>query len=165
MTGVSGGAPPDAFFAGGQDWGFPPLHPTGIRDQQYRYPIAVLRHLMGRADTVRLDHVMGLHRLFWVPDGMEAHEGVYVRYPTDEQFAVVAIESHRAGCIVVGEDLGTVPDEVREAMDRHRVLRSYVAEFSLLGPSGLDGPDGRSVASVDTHDTPTFATWAAQWRP
>ena len=112
---------------------------------------------------LRLDHVMGLHRLFWVPDGMDAADGVYVRYATEEQFAVVAIESHRAGCVVVGEDLGTVPDEVRDAMDRHRVLRSYVAEFAMPGGPGqpMGEPDHRMVATVDTHDTPTFAAFAA----
>ncbi len=117
---------------------------------------------MGPAGLLRLDHVMGLHRLFWVPDGMDASDGVYVRNATEEQFAVVAIESQRAGCVVVGEDLGTVPDEVREAMDRHRVLRSYVAEFSLPGAPGeeMGRPDHRMVATVATHDTPTFAAFA-----
>ncbi len=159
--GAAVGAPPDDFFALGQNWGFPPLQPEVGRAEGHRHLAECLRHHMAYAGMLRLDHVMGLHRLFWVPDGMEAHEGVYVRYPTDEQFAVVAIESHRSGCVVVGEDLGTVPDEVRDAMDRHRVLRSYVAEFSLLGgPSdALVAPDRRSVASVDTHDTPTFAAW------
>ena len=116
---------------------------------------------MTHAGMLRLDHVMGLHRLFFVPEGMAATDGVYVRYPADEQFAVVAIESVRAGCAVVGEDLGTVPTEVRDAMDRHRVLRSFVAEFSMPGAPGDDfvGPDHRSVASVDTHDTPTFAAF------
>ncbi len=94
---------------------------------------------------------------------MDATEGVYVRYPTEEQFAVVAIESQRAGCLVVGEDLGTVPDVVREAMDRHRVLRSYVAEFSLPDEPGdsLATPDHRTVATIDTHDTPPFAAFVA----
>jgi len=99
---------------------------------------------------------MGLHRLFYVPEGGDAADGVYVRYPTEEQFAVVAIESVRAGCAVVGEDLGTVPTEVRDAMDHHRVLRSFVAEFAMSAQSAPGLPDHRSVASVDTHDTPTF---------
>ena len=143
------------------------MRPAVARAEGHRLLAECLRHHMAYAGMVRLDHVMGLHRLFWVPDGMDATAGVYVRYPTDEQFAVVAIESHRAGCVVVGEDLGTVPDEVREAMDRHRVLRSYVAEFSL--PSGPDeplaGPDHRMVATVDTHDTPTFAAFVADPEP
>jgi 4-alpha-glucanotransferase len=163
--GAAVGAPPDDFFALGQNWGFPPLRPDMGRAEGHRHLADALGHHMAYAGMLRLDHVMGLHRLFWVPDGMEAQEGVYVRYPTDEQFAVVAIESHRSGCVVVGEDLGTVPDEVREAMDRHRVLRSYVAEFAMGRDDRPVGPDGRSVASVDTHDTPTFATWAAGLDP
>ena len=161
--GAAVGAPPDAFFAAGQNWGFPPVRPAVARAEGHRLLAECLRHHMAYAGMVRLDHVMGLHRLFWVPEGMDATAGTYVRYPTHEQFAVVAIESSRAGCLVVGEDLGTVPDEVREAMDRHRVLRSYVTEFSL--PSGPDeplvGPDRRMVATVDTHDTPTFAAFVA----
>ncbi len=159
--GAAVGAPPDAFFHAGQNWGFPPVRPAVARAEGHRLLAECLRHHMAHAGMVRLDHVMGLHRLFWVPEGMEATAGAYVRYPTHEQFAVVAIESCRAGCLVVGEDLGTVPDEVREAMDRHRVLRSYVAEFSL--PSGPDeplvGPDHRMVATVDTHDTLPFAAF------
>ncbi len=161
--GATVGAPPDAFFAAGQNWGFPPVRPAVARAEGHRLLAESLRHHMTHAGMVRLDHVMGLHRLFWVPEGMEATAGTYVRYRADEQFAVVAIESCRAGCLVVGEDLGTVPDEVREAMDRHRVLRSYVAEFSLPpspeAPASM--PDHRMVAAVDTHDTPTFAGFVA----
>ncbi|HEY5156202.1 MAG TPA: 4-alpha-glucanotransferase [Acidimicrobiales bacterium] len=161
--GAAVGAPPDDFFALGQNWGFPPMRPEQARADGHRHLAECLRHHMTHAGMLRLDHVMGLHRLFWVPDGMEATEGVYVRYPTEEQFAVVAIESHRADCLVVGEDLGTVPDAVREAMDRHRVLRSYVAEFAMPeGPDGALGmPDRRTVATVDTHDTPPFAAFLA----
>ncbi len=161
--GTAVGAPPDAFFAGGQNWGFPPLRPADARAEGHRHLAECLRHHMAHAGMLRLDHVMGLHRLFFVPDGMPATDGAYVQYAADEQFAVVAIESVRAGCVVVGEDLGTVPTEVREAMDRHRVLRSYVAEFSMPEGPGHEfvGPDHRTVASVDTHDTPTFAAFVA----
>ncbi|HVN51111.1 MAG TPA: 4-alpha-glucanotransferase [Acidimicrobiales bacterium] len=153
--GVAVGAPPDEFFAAGQNWGFPPVRPAAARAEGHRHLADCLRHHMAHAGMLRLDHVMGLHRLFLVPDGVDATDGVYVRYPTEEQFAVVAIESVRAGCAVVGEDLGTVPDEVREAMERHRVLRSFVAEFAMPSPGGgLEVPDRHSVASVDTHDTP-----------
>jgi 4-alpha-glucanotransferase len=161
--GTAVGAPPDDFFALGQNWGFPPLRPDLARQDGHRQLRACLRHHMRHAGMLRLDHVMGLHRLFWVPDGMAAADGVYVRSATEEQFAIVAIESQRAACVVVGEDLGTVPDEVREAMDRHRVLRSYVAEFAMpAGPGEPMGePDGRMVATADTHDTPTFAAFVA----
>ena len=161
--GAAVGAPPDDFFALGQNWGFPPLRPDRARAEGHRHLAECVRHHMTHSGMLRLDHVMGLHRLFWVPDGMDATEGVYVRYPTEEQFAVVAIESHRAECLVVGEDLGTVPDAVREAMDHHRVLRSYVAEFAMPdGPgSELGAPDHRMVATVDTHDMPPFAAFVA----
>jgi len=161
--GAAVGAPPDGFFAAGQNWGFPPLRPDVARVEGHRHLVECLRHHMTHAGMLRLDHVMGLHRLFWVPDGMAASDGVYVRSATEEQFAVVAIESHRASCLVIGEDLGTVPDDVREAMDRHRVLRSYVAEFAMPAGPGLPmgEPDHRMVATADTHDTPTFATFIA----
>ena len=161
--GAAVGAPPDDFFAGGQNWGFPPVRPDVAREDGHRLLAECLRHHMTHAGLLRLDHVMGLHRLFWVPDGMHAADGVYVRNATEEQFAVVAIESHRTGCVVVGEDLGTVPDEVRNAMDRHRMLRSYVAEFAMpAGPGAPMGdPDHRMVATVATHDTPTFGAFAS----
>jgi len=159
--GAAVGAPPDDFFALGQNWGFPPLRPDVARLEGHRQLRECLRHHMTHAGMLRLDHVMGLHRLFWVPDGMDATDGVYVRSATDEQFAVVAIESQRTDCVVVGEDLGTVPDEVRESMDRHRVLRSYVAEFAMPAGPGLPmgEPDERMVVTADTHDTPTFAAF------
>jgi 4-alpha-glucanotransferase len=159
--GAAVGAPPDGFFAAGQNWGFPPLRPDVSRREGHRHLVDCLRHHMTHAGMLRLDHVMGLHRLFWVPDGMAASDGVYVRSATEEQFAVVAIESQRASCLVIGEDLGTVPEEVRDAMDRHRVLRSYVAEFAMPAGSGrpMGEPDHRMVATIDTHDTPPFATF------
>ncbi|MBI3323441.1 MAG: 4-alpha-glucanotransferase [Candidatus Omnitrophica bacterium] len=159
--GVSCGAPPDSFFTHGQDWGFPPQHPQRMREQGYRYVIDVLRHSMGAAGMLRVDHVMGLHRLFWVPRGFPAKEGLYVRYPAEELYGILALESRRNHCVVVGEDLGTVPPEVRPAMARHGVRRSFVLQYELR-------PDPRrpvapipplSVASVNTHDMPPFASF------
>lgn len=159
--GASAGAPPDEFFTGGQSWGFPPLRPEASRADGHAQLAACLAAHMRVAGMLRLDHVMGLHRMFWVPDGAGPTAGVYVRYPEDELFAVVAIESHRSGCAVVGEDLGTVPDEVEQAMAEHGLHGMYVAEFAQPGwpgaELGLPGPG--AVASVDTHDTPTFAGW------
>jgi 4-alpha-glucanotransferase len=154
------GAPPDDFFAAGQNWGFPPVNPLAARDHGHRHLAACLRHHMGAARILRLDHVMGLHRLYWVPDGADAREGVYVRYPSDELFAVLAVESAHGDVRVVGEDLGTVPDEVRHGVDRHGLLGMYVSQFRLPGDDGaLPEPTDRQVASIDTHDTPTFAGW------
>ena len=154
--GASGGAPPDVFFTEGQDWGFPPPHPEGIRADGYAYFRAALRHHLRHAGVLRVDHVMGLHRLYWVLPGMDARSGVYVRYRADELYAILALESHRAGAAIVGEDLGTVPTYVRPAMGRHGIMRSYVLELeALLRP--LRDPVRDSVASLNTHDLPTFA--------
>ncbi|HUF89589.1 MAG TPA: 4-alpha-glucanotransferase [Gemmatimonadota bacterium] len=160
-TGVSTGAPPDDFFAGGQDWGFPPLHPRRIREDGYRYVVAGLRTAMRRAAVVRLDHVMALHRLYWVPHGLDATEGVYVRYHPEEWWAILCLESRRHATPVVGEDLGTVPHEVREAMDRRGARRMYVLPFELErdGEPRLSPVPERAVASVGTHDMPPFAAW------
>lgn len=155
--GVAAGAPPDGMFAGGQDWGLPPLHPERPRAGGHSYLAACVREHLRYAGALRIDHVMGLHRLFWVPTGMTALDGAYVYYATDEQFAVLAIESHRAQARIVGEDLGTVPDEVRHEMEQRRVARIYVAQFSMRWDGGLDAPPASSVASVNTHDIPPLA--------
>jgi 4-alpha-glucanotransferase len=161
--GASGGSPPDRFFAGGQEWGFPPMHPEGIRRERHRYPIASLRRMLSRARALRIDHVMGLHRLFWVPRGFSAADGVYVTYPADELYAIVCLEAHRHGTMVVGEDLGTVPDGVRETMEARGVRRSYVLQFSIRPDEhdAIEQPPTASLASVNTHDTPPFAAF---WR-
>jgi len=159
--GTAAGAPPDDFFTGGQSWGFPPLIPHVSSRDGHAYFRDVLRHHLAVAGILRLDHVMGLHRMFWVPDGLDARDGVYVRYPREELFAVLSIESHRAGCVIVGEDLGTVPDEIREAMRHHGLLGMSVVEFNQPDWEGapLVMPTTAQLASVGTHDTPTFAAW------
>lgn len=158
-SGVSGGSPPDSFFTKGQNWGFPPLHPEKIRQQGYRYFIHCLRHHLQYAGVLRIDHVMGLHRLFWVPHGKKATEGVYVRYHAEELYAILALESQRHTALIVGEDLGTVPPAVRPAMARHRILRTYVAQFEITPDPRppLRLPVKNSLASLNTHDTPTFS--------
>ncbi len=159
--GASIGAPPDEFFERGQDWGLPPVRPDAASARGHDHFRSVVAHHCRVAGVLRIDHVMGLHRLFWVPEGADPTDGVYVRYPMNELLAVLAIESVRNDCYVVGEDLGTVPDEVREGMARHDVLGMYVAEFRTPGTpgGGVTPPWQRCVASVDTHDTPTFAGW------
>ena len=154
-----GGAPPDTVFTHGQNWGFPPLHPVRIREQGYRYIFAYLVQLMKYAGLLRIDHVMGLHRLFWIPNGLEPHEGVYVRYPAEELYAILTLESHRNKSWVVGENLGTVPSCVNQTMVRHNVHQMYVVQYELT--PGSRWPRGaiplKSVASLNTHDMPTFA--------
>lgn len=160
-SGVSVGAPPDAFYNGGQDWGFPPLLPGGLRQVGYRPLIEALRHHMRVAGMLRIDHVMGFHRMYWVPHGAAATEGVYVTYPAEELYAVVCLESARHGVTVVGEDLGTVPPAVRKEMARHGVRRMYVVQTELRPgrERALPPPPPQSIASLNTHDMPPFAAY------
>lgn len=171
VAGVHGGAPPDDFATGGQDWAFPPLHPERIRRDGYRYVIAAMRQGCAHARSVRLDHVMGLHRLWWVPETLDARHGAYVRYPSAELRAIVAIEADRHGTVVVGEDLGTVPDGVREAMAHDRMLRSFVMQFAARAADPLPEPPELAMASLGTHDLAPFASFygaadagRAEWR-
>lgn len=157
--GVSVGAPPDPFSAQGQDWGFAPLHPLRLREEGYAYLRRCLAHHFRVCRLLRVDHVMGLHRLYWIPRGFPASAGVYVRYPADELYAVLLLEAWRAGATVVGEDLGTVPGEVRRRLDRHGILRMYVLGFEVCPGFGLPIPGANTVASLGTHDTAPFACW------
>ncbi|MCM8794293.1 MAG: 4-alpha-glucanotransferase [Candidatus Omnitrophica bacterium] len=157
---ASVGAPPDSFFMKGQDWGFPPILPEQSRREEHRYFRKVIRFHCRHAGLLRIDHVMGLHRLFWVPRGLTAKEGVYVRYPAQELYAILQIESHRAGTRIVGENLGTVPPEVNAALHAHRLRQMYVVQYEV-SPSGLRAVPADSVASMNTHDMFPFA---AYWR-
>ena len=159
VRGAAAGAPPDSFFTKGQNWGFPPLQPDRLRERGYDHLIACLRHHLEHAGVLRIDHVMQLHRLYWIPQGMEAKDGVYVRYPAEELYAILSLESHRHQAMIVGENLGTVPPEVYESMDRHEVLGMYVVQYELQPGQALRQPPARSVASLNTHDMPTFRSY------
>ncbi|HET6494194.1 MAG TPA: 4-alpha-glucanotransferase [Thermoleophilia bacterium] len=162
-TGVHLGAPPDAFMTEGQDWSAPPLHPLASRASGHRYLVSCLRTIMGRCGLVRLDHVMGLHRQFFVPPDRGPRSGTYVRFPAEELYALVSLEAQRSGTIVVGEDLGTVPQEVRRTMAEHGVLGTYALQAVEIDDAA-DGsrlPSRDSLATLSTHDMPTFATF---WR-
>ncbi len=163
LTELAAGAPPDALFLGGQNWGLPPLSPIALRRDRYRYFIRCVQHHMKVAGMLRIDHVMGLFRLYCVPDGRPATDGVYIRYQAEELLAILTLESHRAKCALVGEDLGTVPDQVRPAMGRHGLFRLHVGQWFLPACVGdRPGPSpAEAVASLNTHDTATFAGW---WR-
>jgi 4-alpha-glucanotransferase len=153
------GAPPDTFLGRGQDWEFPPLHPERIREDGYRYYIACLRHHLRHAGILRLDHVMGLHRLFWVPRGLAAREGVYVRYRAEEFYAVLCLESQRHRALIVGENLGTVPACVNISLARHKLYRMYVLpfEFTENRRQVLRPVPASAMAGLNTHDMPPFA--------
>ncbi|HET6585818.1 MAG TPA: 4-alpha-glucanotransferase, partial [Nannocystaceae bacterium] len=129
VRGLATGAPPDILFAGGQNWAFPPLHPERTRIDGHRYFIAMIRNHLRYASVLRIDHVMGLHRLYVIPQGASAKHGIYLRYPADELYAILSIESHRSGTLLVGEDLGTVPPEVHAAMAEHGVHGMHVVEY------------------------------------
>jgi 4-alpha-glucanotransferase len=157
---ASAGAPPDSLFTKGQNWGFPPLQPERLRERGYDHLIDCLRHHLQHAGLLRIDHVMQLHRLFWIPRGMETAAGVYVTYPAEELYAVLSLESHRHQAMIVGENLGTVTSEVYEAMDRHDVHGMYVVQYELQpGSQGLREPPAKTAASLNTHDMPTFAAF------
>lgn len=154
---MSVGAPPDTFFTEGQNWGFSPQLPGAMRHGGYELWRQMIARAARYCDLLRIDHVMAVHRLWWVPDGQPADRGVYVRYPHDEMLAVIAAEAASAGVGIVGENLGTVPPEVDAALDAWNVLGMHEEQFLLDGPTLADIPD-RSVAGVRTHDMAPFAT-------
>ncbi len=158
VLGASGGAPPDGLFVKGQNWGFPPLHPEAIRRRGYGYYIDCVRHHMSYAAMLRIDHVMGMHRAFWVPEGFGAAEGLYVQYRAEEFYAILSLESHRHQVEIVGENLGTVPDYVNHALVRHGILGMYVGQFGVNADPdrALEATPAQTVASLGTHDTATF---------
>jgi 4-alpha-glucanotransferase len=159
-AGVAVGAPPDTFFRTGQNWGLPPLAPAAQREDGYAVLRAALRHCVRYAAALRIDHVMGIRRLWWIPDGLAASEGAYVRYQPDEMLALAILEASRRGARLVGEDLGTVEPALRATLASHGVMGTDVALFDITErPFEPLLPRAGSTALVDTHDTPTFAGW------
>ncbi len=161
-SGASIGAPPDDFNTEGQDWDLPPLRPQALRERGFEPFAAALRAAMRNAGAIRIDHVMGLMRLFWIPRGKRPAEGAYVHYPMEELFAIVARESRRHGCVVVGEDLGTVPDEVRVAAARAGVLATRLLYFERAADGELRAPaeyPRDALVAIGTHDLPPLAGW------
>jgi len=151
--GLRVGAPPDLFSTDGQDWGLPPFDPWRLRAQGFGPFIDIVRAGMRHAGGLRVDHVMGLFRLFWIPVGSRAADGCYVRYPWEELLDVLALESTRAEAFCVGEDLGTVEPWVRDELAERRVLSTRLVWFEEK-PPGPSWPVG-SMAAITTHDLPT----------
>jgi 4-alpha-glucanotransferase len=162
VQGASVGAPPDELALKGQDWGIPPQDPTELQQQGYQPFIQMVRNAMRPVAALRLDHVMTLFRLWWVPRGLNASHGAYVHYPLNDLMAILALESVRNHCMVIGEDLGTVPEQVRSAMEKYEAYHYKVLLFEKW-------PDGRfkapadyvpaALATVTTHDLPTLRGW------
>ncbi|MBV8196139.1 MAG: 4-alpha-glucanotransferase [Candidatus Dormibacteraeota bacterium] len=148
------GAPPDTFNTAGQNWGVPPFDPHRLRKAGFAPFRETIRAAMRRDGAIRIDHVMGLFRQWWMADGADPRDGVYVRYPSRELLDIVAIESQRARCTVVGEDLGTVEAGVRPELQRRGMLTYRVAWFEDRPP--LRYP-AASLAMLTTHDLPTVA--------
>ncbi|WP_295537916.1 malto-oligosyltrehalose synthase [uncultured Pseudacidovorax sp.] len=160
---ASVGAPPDALNQLGQDWGLPPMRPAAMRRTGYGLFIDALRAGMRNAGAVRIDHVMGLSRLFWIPPGEHAASGAYVAYPAEEMMAIVALESRRQRCVVIGEDLGTVSDETRALMQRYGLLSYRLMVFEREG-AAFKPPaayPSQALAAFSTHDLATLEGWWA----
>lgn len=162
VDGVTVGAPPDTFFAGGQDWQLVPIHPEMSRRSGHAYLIEALRHQIALGGLLRIDHIMGLFRRWWIPAGGGATQGAYVNYPADELLAIICLESVRAGSVIVGENLGTVPPGVNEALEEHGILGMFIAQDHLDDSGRITRkPPASCMALVNTHDMPTFAqVWA-----
>ena len=161
LRGVSVGAPPDPFSADGQVWHIPPLDPVALQHSDFGHFRELLAANMRHAGALRMDHVMGLTRLFVIPDGAPASEGAYLRYPIEPMLQALAEESARANCMVVGEDLGTVPEGFRERLAAAD-LYSYRVLFFERDGAVFRKPEvypAQSLACVATHDLATLRGW------
>lgn len=163
-VGASVGAPPDSIALQGQDWGLPPMEPRNMRAEAYETFITDLRDNMRHCGALRLDHVMQLMRLWWTPAGRPSSEGAYVRYPFNDLLGIVTLESHRNRCRIIGEDLGVVPDEIRDQLPRANIWSYKVLLFEKQDEKLFKKPDDyavRAMATLTTHDLPTLPGY---WR-
>lgn len=160
--GASTGAPPDILGPLGQNWGLPPMDPAIIRDRAYEPWIALLRANMRNCGALRIDHVMSLLRLWWIPRGESAAQGAYVHYPVDDLLAILALESQRQQCMVIGEDLGTVPEAIVTRLQETGVYSYKVLWFEQNAAGAFRAPAHwavQAMAVATTHDMPTLRGW------
>jgi (1->4)-alpha-D-glucan 1-alpha-D-glucosylmutase len=158
-AGAHAGAPPDEINLMGQDWGLPPFVPSRLREAAYQPFIDILRANMKHAGALRIDHVMGLMRVFCVPAGIPASEGAYVYYPFEDLLGIVALESRRNQCLVIGEDLGTVPEGFRPRLAECGVLSYHPMIFERYEDGNFRLPaevPPQALVAVSTHDLPTL---------
>ena len=157
------GAPPDIFNPAGQNWGLPPFDPTGLHREGYQSFVELIRSNMLHAGGLRIDHVMGLARLYCIPEGKSSAEGAYVSFPLDDLIGVLALESQRQQCLVVGEDLGTVPPGFREQLAAANILSYRVLFFEQDFHTGSFVPPSHyphlALAVTGSHDLPTLEAW------
>jgi len=162
VAGAAVGAPPDLLNTLGQDWGLTPINPVALQQQGFLPLVKSLRSNMQYAGALRIDHILGLMRQYWVAPGMKADQGVYITFPLDDILRIIALESRRADCVVIGEDLGTVPDGFSEVMQQAGLL-SYKVLYFETWESGLfmrpDTYPELSMVTVSTHDLPTLSGW------
>lgn len=164
LTGLSIGAPPDLLGPDGQNWGITGFSPSALRCTGFEGFIATVRAGLDCTGGIRIDHALGMNRLWVVPDGGDAGEGAYLTYPMDDMLRLLAIESHRARAIVIGEDLGTIPDGLRPKLEDRQVLGMRVLWFERNDQGEFTPPahwQHQAVAMTGTHDVPTVAGW---WR-
>jgi len=166
VPGATVGAPPDMYSDEGQNWGLPAINPHVLRETRYDYWVRLLRAGFRHAGALRLDHALGLFRMFWVPLGASAREGTFVKSFANDLFGILALESVRHGALVVGEDLGTVPPEVPRVLAKWGVLGSKVVVFERDFHSGRFRPAPEyprlALATVNTHDLPPLVGWLEQ---
>jgi len=162
LAGAAVGAPPDAMNVLGQNWGLTPINPEVLRRQGYQPLVKALRCSMKYAGAIRIDHILGFMRQYWVAPGMKADQGVYIRFPLQEMLGIIALESQRNQCVVIGEDLGTVPGGFSEIMEAAGLLSYKVLFFERWEDGLFKRPDAypeQSMATVSTHDLHTLAGW------
>jgi 4-alpha-glucanotransferase len=162
LNSLSVGAPPDALNTAGQNWGLSGFSPSGLQRRQFEPFRQMLREAMRYAGAIRIDHVLGLRRMFVIPHGMKPQDGTYVQFPFEALLAAVAQESVQQECIVIGEDLGTVPEGFREAMADWGLWSYLVLLFERRNDGSFRSPGEykqNALASFNTHDLPTFAGW------
>jgi 4-alpha-glucanotransferase len=162
LTGVSVGAPPDELNTAGQDWGLAPFNPASLPHDDFAALRELLRAIMRHAGAIRIDHVLGLNRTYMIARGMSPREGAYVKFPLEALLRVIAEESNRARCVVIGEDLGTVPEGFRDTLQRYGIWTYRVMLFERDDTGSFRHPEAypaEALAAFSTHDLPTLLGW------